>query len=76
MKACTTRGCTGHAVIKGECRACYVYRRRHGGLSRAELLRKRQARSDAVPAPIRSAIRATEQAHLRALVRAINGGPL
>lgn len=40
MTPCQTPGCTGKAVVKGECRACYMWRRRHGESREAQLVRQ------------------------------------
>lgn len=40
MSTCSVPGCTGTAVIKGECRACYMYRRRNGVSREAQLVKR------------------------------------
>jgi predicted ATP-dependent serine protease len=69
----------GQAVIRGECRTCYMYRRRHHGFSRLQLVeqreKRRQARDgkDSDPTVI-AAIAEFEARELGRLVRRLNGG--
>lgn len=55
---CSTPGCGAKAVVAGECRACYMYRRRHGRGRPREVI-------------VRAAIRRFEDAEHSRLIRSM-----